>query len=323
MTSFGYTLSSEEHGPQALVNQAREAEEAGFDFLSISDHFHPWVNEQGHSPFVWSVLGAIAASTERIQVGVGVSCPTIRIHPAISAHAAATTSLLFGDRFFWGVGTGENLNEHVLGHRWPPYEVREKMLREAVQIIREMWTGDVVDFKGDFYTVENARLYDPPQADLPLIVSGFNPNAVEMAAEIGDGLWSHGTDRSLIDHYIECGGSGPKYAQMSVCWATDEKSARETVHRVWPNSGLPGTLNQDMLTVSHFESACELVDEDTAVGSTPCGPDVAAFVESVRKYVEAGFDHLYFHQIGPDQEGFVAFWRNELQPALSDLRHAA
>lgn len=323
MTSFGYTLSSEEFGPRTLVDNARRAEEVGFDFLSISDHFHPWISEQGHSPFVWSVLGAIAASTERVQVGVGVSCPIIRVHPAIAAHAAATTSLLFGDRFFGGVGTGENLNEHVLGHRWPPYEVREKMLREAVHIIRAMWTGEVVDHKGDFYTVENARLYDAPEAPLPLIVSGFNPNAVEMAADIGDGLWSHGTDKSLIDRYTECGGAGPKCAQMSVCWAPDEKAARETVHRVWPNSGLPGTLNQDMLTVSHFESAAKLVDEETAVGSTPCGPEVQPVLDSVQKYVDAGFDHLYFHQIGPDQDGFFRFWRDELQPALRDLRPAA
>ncbi len=323
MTSFGYTLSSEEFGPRTLVDNARRAEEVGFDFLSISDHFHPWISEQGHSPFVWSVLGAIAASTERVQVGVGVSCPIIRVHPAIAAHAAATTSLLFGDRFFWGVGTGENLNEHVLGHRWPPYEVREKMLREAVHVIREMWTGEVVDYKGDFYTVENARLYDAPEAPLPLVVSGFNANAVEMAADIGDGLWSHGTDKSLIDHYTECGGTGPKYAQMSVCWAADEKTARETVHRVWPNSGLPGTLNQDMLTVSHFESAAELVDEKTAVGSTPCGPEVQPVLDSVQKYIDAGFDHLYFHQIGPDQDGFFRFWQDELQPALRELRPAA
>jgi G6PDH family F420-dependent oxidoreductase len=323
MAHFGFTLSSEEFGPRALVDNARRAEAAGFDFLSISDHFHPWIAEQGHSPFVWSVLGAVAEATERVQVGIGVTCPTIRIHPAVIAHAAATTSLLFGDRFFLGVGTGEALNEHVLGHRWPPYEVRENMLREAVEVIRTMWKGDVVDFHGEFYTVENAQLYDAPETDVPIIVSGFNVNAVEMAAEIGDGLWSHGTDRSLLERYEAAGGTGPRYTQASVCWAADAASARRTVHRVWPNSALPGTLNQDLPTTSHFESAVKLVDEETAVGSTPCGPDVDAYVESVQQFLDAGFDHVYFHQIGPDQEGFLRFWERELQPALRDLRHAA
>ena len=159
MTAYGYTLSSEEHPPTTLVTNARRAEELGFDFLSISDHFHPWVSAQGHSPFVWSVLGGVAASTERIRVGVGVTCPTIRIHPAIIAHATATTSLLFQGRFFFGVGSGEALNEHILAHRWPPVPVRLMMLEEAVEVIRRLWTGETVDHRGDFYEVENAKLF--------------------------------------------------------------------------------------------------------------------------------------------------------------------
>ena len=182
MACFGYTLSSEEHGPRDLVRQARRAEEVGFDFLSISDHFHPWVSAQGHSPFVWSVLGAIAQATDRVPVGVGVTCPIQRMHPAVLAQAAATTSLLFEGRFFFGVGTGEALNEHVLGHRWPPAETRRLMLAEAVHVIRQLWTGETIDHHGDFYEVENARLFDPPDQDPPLIVSGFGPNAVELAA---------------------------------------------------------------------------------------------------------------------------------------------
>ena len=316
MTSFGYTLSSEEHAPSDLVASARAAEEAGFDFVSISDHFHPWVSAQGHSPFVWSVLGAIAASTERIDVGVGVTCPTTRIHPAIIAQATATTSLLLRDRFFFGVGTGEALNEHVLGHRWPRPAVRREMLAEAVAIIRQLWTGDTVDHHGEFYDVDNARLFDPPDTAPPIIVSGFGDEAIALAAEIGDGYWGHSPDRDAITTFERNGGRGPRYAQLNVCWAEDATTARKTVHQVWPNAGVPGQLSQDLPTFTHFEQASQLVGEEDATKSVSCGPDVEPVLESVRKFVDAGYDHLYFHQIGPDQRGFFEFWTRSLQPAL-------
>jgi G6PDH family F420-dependent oxidoreductase len=312
-------LSSEEHGPRTLVDNARQAEEAGFDFVSISDHFHPWVGAQGHSPFVWSVLGGIAASTSHIDVGVGVTCPTVRIHPAILAQAAATTSLMLGDRFFLGVGTGEALNEHVLGHRWPPHDVRLKMLEEAVLVIRDMWTGEVIDFHGEYYRVENAQLYDAPTTRVPIIVSGFDTHAIELAARIGDGLWSHGTDPAVVDQFLDAGGNGPRYAQLTLCWAPDVATARKTVHQIWPNAALPGQLAQDLPTPSHFEDAVQLVDEDAATKSTPCGPDVEPVVESVKKFIDAGFDRLYFHQVGPDQYGFLEFWQDSLRPALADV----
>jgi coenzyme F420-dependent glucose-6-phosphate dehydrogenase len=317
--AFGYTLSSEERTPSELVANARSAEEAGFEFLSISDHFHPWVSAQGHSPFVWAVLGAIAASTEQIPVGIGVTCPTTRIHPAIIAHASATTSLLLPGRFFLGVGTGEALNEHVLGHRWPRPEVRLKMLEEAVGIIRELWTGETVDHRGDFYEVENARLFDPPEEPPPIIVSGFGSQSIELAAKIGDGYWGHSPDADVIEQFEAQGGTGPKYAQLSMCWAKDEAQARRTVHEIWPNAGVPGQLSQDLPTWTHFEQAAELVTEDVATSSIPCGPDVEPVLDSVRQFLDAGYDHLYFHQIGPDQEGFLQFWSDTLQPALADL----
>jgi len=319
-TSYGYTLSSEEHGPNELVRNAQRAEEVGFDFVSVSDHFHPWVSAQGHSPFVWSVLGAIAASTERLRVGVGVTCPTIRIHPAILAQATATTSLLFGDRFFWGVGTGEALNEHILGHRWPPAGVRLAMLEEAVDVVRQLWTGDTVDHRGEFYEVENAKLFDPPTEPPPVIVSGFGPKAIELAARIGDGYWGNAPDGDLVDRYRDGGGTGPRYAQLNICWAPDEASARTTVHEIWPNSGVPGQLSQDLPTWTHFEEAAGMVTEDDAAESVPCGPDVEPVLDSVRSYLDAGYDHLYFHQIGPDQDGFFRFWSEQLQPALAELK---
>ena len=321
MTSFGYTLSSEEHSPGELVKNARAAEDAGFEFVSISDHFHPWVSAQGHSPFVWSVLGAIAASTDRLEVGVGVTCPTIRIHPAIVAQASATTSLLLGDRFFFGVGTGEALNEHVLGHRWPRPDVRREMLSEAVTIIRRLWTGETVDHHGRYYDVDNARLFDPPTDPPPIIVSGFGDAAIALAAEIGDGYWGHSPDSDAINTFKSHGGRGPCYAQLNVCWAEDAATARKTVHQVWPNAGVPGQLSQDLPTFTHFEQAAELVTEDDATSSVPCGPAVEPILESVNKFVEAGYDHLYFHQIGPDQRGFFDFWIRSLRPALlADLK---
>jgi coenzyme F420-dependent glucose-6-phosphate dehydrogenase len=317
--SYGYTLSSEEHSPLDLVRNAQRAEEVGFEFVSISDHYHPWVSAQGHSPFVWSVLGAIAASTERLQVGVGVTCPIIRIHPAIVAQATATTALLFDGRFFFGVGTGEALNEHVLGHRWPPAAVRRGMLEEAVEIIRSLWTGDTVDHRGDFYEVENAKLFDPPTEAPPIIVSGFGSKAIELAARIGDGYWGHSPEPETLDQYRDHGGSGPRYSQLNVCWAEDAAVARKTVHEVWPNAGITGQLSQDLPTWTHFEEAAAMVSEEEATKSVACGPDVEPILDSVRTYLDAGYDHLYFHQIGPDQDGFFRFWSETLQPALADL----
>ncbi|MFL6203787.1 MAG: TIGR03557 family F420-dependent LLM class oxidoreductase [Acidimicrobiales bacterium] len=315
-TTFGCTLSSEEHAPLDLVDNARKAEDAGFGFVSISDHFHPWVGAQGHSPFVWSVLGAIGMATENIEVGVGVTCPIIRIHPAIIAQASATTSLLLGGRFFLGVGAGEALNEHVLGDRWPPTEERQAMLEEAVAVIRDLWTGDTVDHRGDFYDVDNAKLFDPPEQAPPIIVSGFGPKAIELAAKIGDGYWGHSPEAEAVQQFRDSGGTGPRYAQLNLCWAADEDDARKLVHEIWPNAAIPGQLSQDLPTWSHFEQAASLVTIDDATKSVPCGPDPEPVLESVQQFIDAGYDHLYFHQIGPDQDGFFEFWTKELQPAL-------
>ena len=317
MTSFGYTLSSEEHPPRDLVQHARRAEEAGFDFASISDHYHPWVSAQGHSPFVWSVLGGIAATTERLQVGVGVTCPIVRVHPAVVAQAAATTSLLFDGRFFLGLGTGEALNEHVVGNRWPPIAVRRDMLEEAIEIMRALFTGETVEHRGEHYEVDNARLFDPPTAELPLVVSGFGPEAAELSGRIGDGFWGNAPDRELLDAFERAGGTGPRYAQLNLCWASSEEQARKTVYETWPNTAVPGQLSQDLPTWTHFEQATEIVTEDDATKSVPCGPDIVEeLAESVRQYVDAGYDHLYFHQIGPDQDGFFRYWESELSDAL-------
>ena len=317
MTDFGYVLSSEEHGPTTLVANATKAEAAGFEYLSVSDHYHPWVQTQGHSPFVWSLLGAIAQATDRVRVGIGVTCPIIRIHPAVLAQAAATTSLLFEGRFFFGLGTGEALNEHVLGDKWPIPEERRAMLIEAIDVMQQLWTGETVDHHGEHYTVENARLFDPPASPIPLILSGFGSDSAEDLARLADGYWNTSPDADLVQAYRDAGGTGPRYAELTVCWSEDVEDGRRTVHEHWPNSGLPGQLAQDLQTWTHFEQATSALSIDQTTEDIPCGPDLQPFVDQVRTYVDAGFDHLHFHQIGEDQEGFLRFWTEQLQPALA------
>jgi coenzyme F420-dependent glucose-6-phosphate dehydrogenase len=314
---FGMTLSSEEHQPRRLVELARMAEDHGFDFVSISDHYHPWISEQGHSPFVWSVLGAIANATRDIEVAVGVTCPTVRIHPAVLAQAVATTAILFEGRLVWGVGTGEDLNEHILGRRWPPAPVRLEMLEEAIGVIRRLWSEDSVTHRGTHYTVEDARIFDKPDQLPPVIVSAFGPKAGEVAARIGDGLWMTGTDGGpALDSFRAGGGRGPVYTQITICWGEDREEAIDLAHRVWPNTGVPGQLSQDLRTVEHFEQATSIVTRDTIAEAIHCGPDPEPIIESIREAVDAGADHVYLHQIGPDQEGFVDFWSSELAPVV-------
>lgn len=315
MTALGLTLSSEEHGPAKLVEIAVAAEKAGFDFVSISDHYHPWLPEQGHSPFVWSVLGAIAQATDEIHVGVGVTCPTVRIHPAVVAQAVATTACLLGDRFTWGVGSGEALNEHILGDRWPPAPVRLEMLREAVDVIRQLWTGESVTHYGQHYTVEDARVFDVPDPVPPVVVSAFGPRAAKLAAEIGDGLWTTGTG-DTISRWRDAGGTGPVWSQLSLSWDSDRDAAVERAHRVWPNTLVPGQLSQDLRTVFHFEQAVEPFDVDQIAAALPCGPDLGPVIASARQAIDAGVDHLYFHQVGDPTDGFIDAWRSEIDPEL-------
>lgn len=316
MTNYGFTLSSEEHEPRTLVRLAARAEDEGFSFCSISDHFHPWVNAQGHSPFVWGVLGAIGEATSTIRVGTGVTCPIIRTHPTIVAHASATASLLLEGRFFLGVGTGEALNEHINGDRWPRPAIRREMLEEAVHIIRSMWNGETFDHRGAHYEVENARLFDPPVEVPDIIVSGFGPEAMKLAARIGDGYWGHAPDPDVIAAFVDAGGEGPRYAQINVCYGEDREACLDTAYRIWPNAGVPGQLSQDLPTWTHFEQACQTVRREDATAEVPCGPDIGPIIESVNKFIDAGYDHIYFHQIGPDQQAFFDVWSRELRDAL-------
>ena len=317
MTEFGYWLSSEEHPPLDLVRNAKRAEEAGFEFALVSDQFHPWTDAQGHSPFVWSVIGGIAASTERIRLGTGVTCPTIRIHPVILAQAAATAAAMLRGRFFFGVGTGENLNEHVTGARWPAPDERLEQLEEAIEVLRLLWQGGEQTHRGKHYTVDHARLYTLPEEPIPIAVAAAKPNAAELAGRLGDAFVNTVPDGELVDRYRAAGGSGPRYGQVQICWAEDEQEARETVFRLWRHSGIGGTVNQELPRPSDFEAAAETVTIEQATEHVPCGPDADAVVEAVRSWERAGFDHVALHQVGPDQEGFFRFWEQELRPSLS------
>ena len=316
---IGYALSSEEHAPLDLVKHARAAEEAGFGFALVSDHFHPWIDRQGHSPFVWGVLGALSQATERLTIGTGVTCPTIRIHPAIVAQAAATAASLLPGRFFLGVGTGENLNEHVLGDRWPSALERRDMLREAVYVMRSLWEGDLWSFDGDYYTVDNARLYTLPPNEIEIVVAAGGPEAAQLAGDIGDGLVATHPDVELVDAFVAAGGAGPRYGQLTVCWAARESDARRTALEWWPNGGLQGTLSQELPLPSHFEAAASMVTEDDVADEVVCGPDPAAHLDAIATFAEAGFDHVYIHQVGPDQAGFVDFYEREILDDARDL----
>jgi G6PDH family F420-dependent oxidoreductase len=312
---IGYFLSCEEWGPNDLVSQAVNAQRAGFQGLWISDHYHPWNDAQGHSPFVWSVIGAIAQATDEMTLTTAVTCPTIRIHPAIIAQAAATSAILLDGRFRLGVGSGEALNEHILGDRWPHADERLEMLEEAVEVIRLLWQGGAKHHHGVHYRVDHARVYDLPGEAPPIIVSGFGRKSVELAARIGDGYCTVGPDSESVDLFRSAGGAG-KLVQggLKVCWGADESQAVQTVRRLWANEALPGELAQILPTPAHFEQATELVTEELLAESVPCGPDVERHAHAIRAYAQAGFDELYVNQIGPDQDAFFEAYRDRVLP---------
>jgi G6PDH family F420-dependent oxidoreductase len=311
---IGCFLSCEEFGPRDLLEQARRAEAAGFHALWISDHYHPWNDQQGHSAFVWSVIGALSEATS-LPVTTGVTCPTLRIHPAVVAHAAATSAVMHQGRFSLGVGSGEALNEHILGTHWPEADVRLEMLEEAVDVMRTLWSGGQHSHRGRHYTVENARIYDLPDAPPPVLVSGFGPKAVRLAARIGDGFVTTSPDKDSIELYRSEGGKGPVHAWTKVCFMADEDEARRTAHRLWPNEALPGELAQVLPTPAHFEQACELVKPEML--ATPTGPDLDAHAESLQQYADAGVDELYVQQIGPEQDAFFTDWAKEILPRFT------
>ena len=311
MSELGYALSSEEHAPGELVRNAVRAEEAGFTFALISDHIHPWVDAQGHSAFVWSAIGAIAQATKRLKLGTGVTCPMIRIHPAIVAHAAATCAVLMEGRFFLGVGSGENLNEHVTGAKWPAPDERLEMLEEAVQVIRLLWQGGYRTHRGKHYTVEHARIFDLPDDPIELAVAAMQPKAAELAGRIGDSFVNVTPDEELVAKFDADGATGRnKYGQVTGCFAKTEDEARNKVAEVWPNALVEGAASQELPYPEHFEQVAEA--GDPADLEMPLGPDPEPWIEQIKAFEQAGFTHVYLHQIGQDQDAFFEFAKREL-----------
>jgi coenzyme F420-dependent glucose-6-phosphate dehydrogenase len=317
VAKLGYTLSSEEFDAPTLVAQAERAERAGFTFASISDHFHPWIDEQGESPFVWGALGAISQRTERIELITGVTCPTTRIHPAIVAQAAATAASLLPGRFSLGVGSGENLNEHILGGRWPGVVERQDRLEEAIEVIRELWSGKLTSHRGEHFVVENARLYSLPDEPPPLLVAVAGESSVALAARHGDGLIGTSPVVESVEQFRSEGGEGkPTYGQLHICWAEDEDTAKELALKHWPNGAISGSYFLELPLPAHFEEAAEVLDTDDVAESIVCGPDPERHRAAIQEYVDAGYDHVYVHQVGPDQGGFFDFYEREVLPSF-------
>jgi G6PDH family F420-dependent oxidoreductase len=316
MASIGYFLSSEQFGPKELIDQARRAEDAGFERLWISDHFHPWNDEQGQSPFVWGVIGALSEATS-LPVTTAVTCPTFRIHPAIIAQAAATAAVQLEGRFVLGVGSGEALNEHILADHWPSVGVRLEMLEEAIEIIRLLHEGEEISHHGTYYEVQEARIYTLPDDPVPIYVSGFGPQATELAGRIGDGYCTAMPDADLVRVFREGGGGGkPVQGGMKVCWDRDAEKALDIAHRTWGNGGVPGQLAQTLPRPRDFMDAQTLVPRETIAQSMTCGDDSDKHIAQVRQFVDAGIDEVYVQQIGPDMDGFFDAWRKDVLPAF-------
>ncbi len=318
MAQLGYAALSEEHPPDEMVEYVTEAERRGVAYAMVSDHYHPWTTEQGESPFIWSVLGAIGQQTSEIPVGTAVTAPIIRIHPAIVAQAAATVACQLPDRFVLGVGTGENLNEHIIGERWPPHDVRLDMLEEAIEIIRLLWEGGTKTYRGDHYTVENARVFTLPD-DPPLIaVAASGERTAAAAGHYGDRLITTAPDPDVIERFARGNviDEVTAYGQTHVCYAEDDDEALETALETWPNAAMSGELGQDLPTPAHFEQAGELVEKEDIAESVVCGSDADEFIDTIEEFVNNGFEYVHLHNIGPHQEDFLEFYTEEVTPSF-------
>ena len=309
-------MISEEHSPEQLLRNAQRAEEAGFKFAMLSDHFHPWISRQGNSAFAWSILGALSQVTNQMRFATGVTCPIMRYHPAIVAQAAATMAVMMPNRFSLGLGTGENLNEHIVGAGWPDFDVRASMLEEAVKIIRMLWEGGVQTYYGDYYTIENARLYTLPQQPSEILIAASGPNAAELAGEIGDGLITTSPKPEIINAFKSASNhkNPPCYAYVTACYAEDETKATKFVVEQWPIAGLPGELDQELRTPKHFEQAAQLVTEEAVAKTVLIGNDPEPHIKRIQQIKDLGINKVYIHQIGPDQEGFMTFYQKEIMP---------
>ncbi|HEY2273700.1 MAG TPA: LLM class F420-dependent oxidoreductase [Jatrophihabitantaceae bacterium] len=321
MTRYGYTLMCEQSGPVELVRDAARAERAGFEFEVISDHYSPWLDSQGHAPNAWATLGAIANATERVDLMTYVTCPIMRYHPAVVAQQAATVDLLSGGRFLLGLGAGENLNEHVIGKGWPPANVRHEMFAEALEIIRSLFGGDYVDFAGDHFRVDSAKLWDigdqPPK--MGVAISGHQ--SAGLAGKFADAMIAVEPKSELGDMFDQAGGQGKRrIGQVPICWDPSRDDAIKRAHDQFRWFGGGWKVNAELPGTAGFAGATQFVRPEDVADSIPCGPDVAAHVDAVKEFVDAGFTDVAVVQIGGDtQPEFLDWAERELVPALRDI----
>ena len=320
MVSFGYTLMTEQAGPRELVRYAVEAERAGFDFEVTSDHYFPWLDEQGHSPNAWVTLGAVAQATQRVDLMTYVTCPIMRYHPTVVAQQAATVQLLSGNRFTLGLGAGENLNEHVVGFGWPPVNVRHEMLVEAVQIISGLFDGGYVNFAGDHFRVDSAKLWDLPDIRVPLAVAVSGDQSVQRFAPLVDAMIAVEPEATLCDEWDRVGRrDAPKIGQVPVSWDADRDVAITRAHEQFRWFAGGWKVNAELPGPASFAAATQFVTKEDVAANIPCGDDVDGIVSAVKPYWEAGFTHVALVQIGGDhQDAFTAAARDRILPALRE-----
>jgi G6PDH family F420-dependent oxidoreductase len=316
MIKLGYKLMSEEHGPTDLVRNAKRAEQAGFDFAAISDHFFPWVEEQGHSPFAWPVLGALANATRHIGLMTAVTCPIMRYHPAIIAQGTATLGLLSDNRFTLGLGTGERLNEHVVGEGWPGRGERHERLSEAVDIIQGLLAGTLTNYRGGYFALDDARLFDRPDTKPPVVIAAGGVKAARLAARKGDGLIATEPRGDLVEGFVSAGGSGPRYAEVAMCYGEREEDAQKTAHRYFRWSVIGWPVMAELPDTDSFASASRHVSLEMVAQLVSCGPSAERHLQAIDRYMQAGYDHIILVQIGPSQDGFIEFFERELASSL-------
>ena len=330
MTRFGYTLMTEQSGPRELVRYAQAAEDRGFDLLVSSDHYSPWLESQGHSPYAWTLLGAVAQATERVELMTYVTCPTMRYHPAVVAQSSATLQILAEGRFILGLGSGERLNEHTIGEGWPGADVRQDMLAEAIEVIRKLHEGDLVTHRGEFFDVDTARVWDLPEHGVPIATAVSGEAGIERFAPLSDHLIAVEPDGSLIETWNAVDGApqigdstdgARAIGQIPICWDPDEDTAKKRAHDQFRWFGGGWAVNADLPTPAGFAGATQFVTPDDVAESIPCGPDLDAVVEAVSAYWKAGFTDIALVQIGDEsQEQFLA---EAAEPLLEKLRSAS
>ncbi|WP_375477178.1 LLM class F420-dependent oxidoreductase [uncultured Jatrophihabitans sp.] len=321
MTKFGYTLMTEQSPPTNLVRYAVAAERAGYDFEVSSDHYFPWLDSMGHAPNAWTTLGAVAHATERVELMTYVTCPILRYHPTVVAQQAATLGLLSEGRFTLGLGSGENLNEHVVGKGWPSVSVRQEMFAEAVEIIRALFGGDYVDFRGEHFRVTAAKLWDVAATPPPIGIAVSGPASCQLAGEQGDAMIAVEPLPELGELFDQHGGSGkPRIGQLPISYGADKDAAIDRAHELFRWFAGGWKVNADLPGTAGFDAASQFVTKDDVAESIPCGDDVDAVKSAVKEFVDAGFTHVALVQIGDDQQDpFFEWSTNELLPALREL----